>query len=134
MTDHLMLGGYLAYNGASANVTYKPTSVSSFWFEVSGTTKKVIPGLFVGYTENNGAKTASATNAYARSTPISGRGIDHVFRVAPRMEFVSGKFKMGTELEFTTAAYGAAGTDAKVGGTTDKVTNTRFLFLTSYAF
>ncbi|MFM6954901.1 MAG: hypothetical protein ACKOWL_07935, partial [Sphingobacteriaceae bacterium] len=134
MTDHLMLGGYVAYNGTAANATYKPTNVTSMWFEIAGTTKKVIPGLFIGYTKNNGAKDANATNAYARATPVSGRGIDHIFRVAPRMEFVSGKFKMGTELELTTAAYGTANTQAKITGATDKVTNTRFLFLTSYSF
>lgn len=131
--DHLMFGGYLAY-GTSPNITYKPMGVTSYWFEIAGTGKKVIPGLFFGYAKNNGASDAGAVASYARSVTAGAASIDNVLRVAPRMEFVSGKFKFGTEIEITSAAYGAAGTDGKVTGTTTSVTNTRLLFITSYSF
>ena len=133
MYDHLMFGGYLAY-GTTPNITYKPMGVTSYWFEIAGTGKKVIPGLFFGYAKNNGASDAGAVLAYARSVAVNGASIDNVLRVAPRMEFVSGKFKFGSEIEITTAAYGAAGTDGKVGGTTNSVTNTRLLLVTTYSF
>jgi hypothetical protein len=133
MYDHLMFGGYLAY-GAAPSVTYKPMGVTSYWFEIAGTGKNVIPGIFFGYAKNNGASDAGAVASYARSVAANGASIDNVLRVAPRMEFVSGKFKFGTEIEITSAAYGTAGSDGKVAGTTNTVTNTRLLFITSYSF
>ena len=133
MYDHLMFGGYLAY-GTAPNITYKPMGVSSYWFEIVGTGKNIIPGLFFGYAKNNGASDAGAVASYARSVTAGAASIDNVLRVAPRMEFVSGKFKFGTEIEVTTAGYGTAGTDGKVTGTITNVTNTRLLFITSFSF
>ncbi len=133
MYDHLMFGGYLAY-GTAPNITYKPMGVTSYWFDIAGTGKNVIPGLFIGYAKNNGASDPGAVLAYARSVAVSGASIDNVLRVAPRMEFVSGKFKFGTEIEITSAGYGTAGTDGKVAGNITNVSNTRLLFITSYSF
>ena len=131
--DQLMFGGYLAY-GTGTNITYKPMGVTSYWFEIAGTGKKVIPGLFFGYAKNNGASATGAVASYARSVAAGTASIDNVLRVSPRMDFVSGKFRFGTEIEITNAAYGTAGTDGKVTGTTTSVTNTRFLFITVYSF
>lgn len=133
MYDHLMFGGYLAY-GTSPNVTYKPMGVSSYWAEIAGTGKKIIPGIFIGYAKNNGAKTSGAIATYARSVASNGVSINDVMRIAPRIEFVSGKFKIGTEVEYTAAAYGTAGSDGKVTGTLTKVNNTRLLFTTTFSF
>ena len=131
--DQLMFGGYLAY-GTGTNITYKPMGVTSYWIEIAGTGKKVIPGLFFGYAKNNGASATGAVASYARSVAAGTASIDNVLRVSPRMDFVSGKFRFGTEIEITNAAYGTAGTDGKVTGTTTSVTNTRFLFITVYSF
>lgn len=131
--DHLMIGGYLAY-GTSPNITYKPINVSSYWVEITGTSKKVIPGIFFGYTKNNGAKDVNAVASYTRGITAYATSLDNVIRVSPRIEFVSGKFKIGTELEVTSAEYGLASSDAKVSGATNKVTNTRLLFITSFSF
>jgi hypothetical protein len=133
MFDHLMCGGYLAF-GTSPAITYKPIKVASYWAEISGTGKKIIPGLFFGYTKNNGASSTGAVATYARGIVSGGASLDNVLRVAPRMEFVSGKFKFGTEIEYTAAQYGTAGTNAKVAGTKDKVSNTRLLFTTTFSF
>jgi hypothetical protein len=133
MYDHLMFGGYLAY-GTSPNITYKPMGVTSYWAEIAGTGKKIIPGIFFGYVKNDGAKTAGAVASYARSVACNGVSVDHVMRIAPRIEFASGKFKIGTEIEYTAAAYGTAGTNGKVTGTLDKVNNTRLLFTTTFSF
>ncbi len=133
MYDHLMFGGYLAY-GTGTNITYKPMGVTSYWFEIAGTGKKVIPGLFFGYAKNNGASATGAVASYARSVAAGAASIDNVLRVSPRMDFVAGKFRFGTEIEITSAAYGTAGTDGKVTGTTTSVTNTRLLFITVYSF
>jgi hypothetical protein len=135
MYDHLMMGGYLAY-GAAPNITYKPLQVNSMWFEILGTGKSVIPGLFVGYTNNEGSADANSTSVatYARGIAANAASLDHVLRVAPRIEFVSGKFKFGTELEITSAGYGTANTAGKVSTVSADVTNTRVLFVTTYSF
>jgi hypothetical protein len=133
MFDHLMFGGYLAY-GTSPNITYKPMAVTSYWAELAGTGKKLIPGIFFGYAKNNGAKSAGAVATYARSIACNATSIDHTMRIAPRIEFVSGKFKIGTEIEYSAAAYGTAGSDGKVTGSVDKVNNTRILFTTTFSF
>ncbi len=133
--DQLMIGGYLAY-GDAPNITYKPIHVNSYWFEVAGTGKTIVPGFFFGYTKNNGATDAGAITsvAYTRSVAPKAASIDNVLRIAPRLEIVSGKFKFGTEIEITSAAYGTAGTDAKVTGNTNSVTNTRILFVSTFSF
>ena len=108
--------------------------VTSYWAEIAGTGKKLVPGIFFGYAKNNGASAPGAVATYARSVSCNGTSIDNVIRIAPRVEFVSGKFKIGTEIEYTAAAYGTAGTDGKVTGTLDKVNNTRLLFTTTFSF
>lgn len=133
MTDLIMLGGYIAY-GTVPDISYKPTSVSSCWLDICGTGKKVVPGIFAGYTKNEGASDIGGVASYGRGLSVGGRGIDHVMRIAPRIEFVSGKFKFGTELEVTSAAYGTSITSADVTGNTDIVTNVRGLFVTTFSF
>ncbi len=133
MYDHLMIGGYLAYGTAPA-VTYKPITVNSYWVEIMGTGKKVIPGIFVGYTYNNGASKDNAVASYSRGITASKTSIANIFRISPRLETISGKFKFGLEAEITTAAYGAAESNAKVTGTTNSVTDNRILFISSYSF
>jgi hypothetical protein len=134
LTDHLMIGGYMGYVATTGAVeTYDATQTKAYWLDLSGTGKKIVPGLFIGYTRNDGAK-SGATAAYGRSIGVTGRGIKNVFRVSPRIEFISGKFKFGTEMEYTAAQYGSLGTDAKISGATDKINNTRLLFTTTFLF
>lgn len=134
LTDHVMIGGYLGYQPTAKDIeTYKPTRTNAYWFEIAGTGKKVVPGLFAGYTCNQGAA-EGATAAYGRGIAISGRSVKNIYRISPRIEFISGKFKIGTELEYTTAKYGATTNDAKVTGTTDNINNTRLLFTTTFSF
>ncbi len=133
MTDHLMIGGYMGYVTGGQVETYDATKTTAWWFDIAGAGKKTVPGLFIGYTSNGGAATG-ATTAYGRGIGAGGRGIKNVFRVSPRMEFVSGKFKLGTEIEYTSAVYGALGNDSKVTGTTDKINNTRLLLTTTFSF
>ena len=134
LTDHVMVGGYLGYVSTPDSVeSYDPTKTKSYWFDISGTGKKIVPGLFIGYTTNDGAKSGGKA-AYGRSIGINGRGVKDVFRVSPRVEFVSGKFKFGVEIEYTAAHYGVLGTDSKVTGTTDNISNTRALLATTFSF
>lgn len=133
MTDQIMLGGYVAY-GTVPNIYYKPTSISSCWLDIAGSGKTIVPGIFFGYTKNNGASDAGGIASYGRGIAVNGRGIDNVMRVAPRTEFISGKFKFGIELEITTASYGTSNTDAKIIGNTDTVTDVHGLVVTAFNF
>lgn len=133
MYDHLMIGGYLAYGTAPA-ITYKPITVNAYWVEIMGTGKKIIPGIFIGYTYNNGASQDNAVASYSRGITAGKTSLSNVFRIAPRLETISGKFRFGLEAEITTAAYGAASTNAKVTGITNSVTDNRILFISSYSF
>jgi hypothetical protein len=132
MTDQVMLGGYLAYGTASAE-TYKATKTNSVWFELMSNSKTVVPALFVGYTKNAGAD-AGAISAYGRGIGISGRGIDNLFRISPRIDFLAGKFKITPEVEYTRAGWGSLGNDGKVTGTISNTANVRFLLLTQFSF
>ncbi len=136
MTDHVMLGGYLAYGTPAAptvEASYKPTNITSVWGEIHGNGKKVVPGLFVGYCKNNGTD-PSAIAVYGRGIGLTGRsGIDNLIRVAPRVEFIAGKFKIGGEYEYTAAAYGTSTNDSKVGST-ETIANSRLLLLTVFSF
>jgi len=131
--DQLMIGGYLAYGSAPA-ITYKPITVNSYWVEIMGTGKKFIPGIFVGYTSNDGASQDNAVASYTRGITAGKASLANVFRIAPRLETISGKFRFGLELEITSGAYGTAGTNGKVTGTTTTVTDNRMLFISSYSF
>lgn len=131
--DMIMLGGYFAY-GTHGNITYKPDRVNSYWLDFAGTGKKVVPGIFFGYTKNGGASESGAVASYARGITIGGSSLDNLWRISPRCDFISGKFKFGTEVEITSAGYGIAGSNGKVEGTTTSAVNTRILFVTTYSF
>ena len=134
VTAHVMIGGYMGYVSSTGAVeTYAPSKTKSYWLDISGTGKKIVPGIFAGFTSNDGAK-PGAVAAYGRGIGMSGRGIKSVYRISPRVEFVSGKFKFGTEIEYTSAKYGALGTDAKVTGVTNNINNTRLLLTTTFSF
>jgi hypothetical protein len=134
-TNHwVMMGGYLGYKETPTGIeTYKPAKTTATWIDIYGTGKKIVPGLFVGYSVNNGAS-AGATAAYGRAIGVSGRGIKDLIRVAPRLDFISGKLSFRNELEFTQAQYGIRENDAKVTGATDKITNMRYTFSTIFNF
>ncbi|MCX8481043.1 MAG: hypothetical protein ORN58_03900 [Sediminibacterium sp.] len=137
-THWVMMGGFLEYRDANKMVSYKPTKTTSIWGEVYGNGKKWIPGIFIGYTSNDGAN-PGATIGYGRMVGISGYGIKDILRISPRIEYVAGKLKFGVEVEQTTANWGTRGNDGKVitGDATkpiDAITNTRFTFSTIYSF
>lgn len=133
-THWVMMGGYYGYKTSATSIeTYKPAKTTAAWMDIYGTGKKIVPGLFVGYSANNGAK-AGATAAYGRAIGMSGRGVKDLLRVSPRLDFISGKLSFRNELEFTQAQYGTRSNEGKVTGTTDKITNVRFTFSTVFNF
>jgi hypothetical protein len=130
----VMMGGYFGYRADPEGIeTYKPASNTAAWIELIRTSKKITPGLWIGYSSNNGAD-SGATAAYGRAIGVTGRGIKDLFRISPRLDFVSGKLTFRNEFEITNANYGVRGNDGRVSGDTDAITNYRFTFSTIFNF
>jgi hypothetical protein len=135
VTNLVMLGGYVGYSGTSdpAQELYKPTKTNALWFELMSNNPKIAPGLFMGYTVNNGADIQGKT-AYTRGVAVDKRSVKDVFRTSGRIDFKSGKMRFSPELEYTTANWGLADKSGKVAGALTNVGNMRILFSTVYSF
>jgi hypothetical protein len=94
---------------------------------------KVAPGLFIGYTVNNGADVQGKA-AYARGVTVEKRAVKDVVRASGRIDFKSGKMRFSPELEYTAANWGTSDKSGKVLGTLTNVNNVRFLFSTAFTF
>jgi hypothetical protein len=108
--DLTMLGGYAVSSISDPAIKqneYTPFNTASAWTELMTNGKKVQVGIFAGYTQNMG----TSKNVLDYSTTNRGADIQSVYRVSPRVIFISGKFQLMVELESTTAFY--ADKDAK---------------------
>jgi len=127
MSDLLSISGMAldTSGGYTSNKTF------SVWGELSGGKDSIEWGLFSGYTKNDGYKDVVAG-------PIYGLGgtVDNVFRVAPRLGWKSGKMKIGVELEYTSAQYGALASNGKDIDTSgiNSVSNVRASVSAIYGF
>lgn len=132
--DLSMIGGYAAtkiVNTTTGELAYTNINTGSAWMDITTNGKKVQFGLFSGYTKNLGATDTITGATYAR-----GANIDNVFRVSPRVVFISGKLDIGFELEGTYATYGTANSN-KMGAVTSNrraIANTRALLAFTYKF
>jgi hypothetical protein len=130
-TDLMMLGGY-AVSGTIDPMRqireYTNLNTGSMWADISTKGKKMVFGLFTGYSMNMGAVENITGTVYGR-----GSNIDHLFRISPRTMFTEGKLSFAAEAEITSASYGLMRPDGRVTGT-DAVTNVRILLSTIYRF
>jgi hypothetical protein len=135
MCDFFMIGGYGVKN-VKTNGDYEYTNIKT-WNLVSDiftTTGNVRYGLNAGYSKNLGADddlvqdNGSFVGLYSL-----GSNIDYLYQVAPRIEFLAGKMKIGGEVIYTAAAYGTTQLDGTVANS-DIVSSTRFLLHLNYAF
>ncbi len=155
--DLTMLGGY-AISGTSDPIKefkeYTSLQTMATWGEIQTNGKKVQMGLFAGYTQNKGSNKnilsytmpsaiPIATNPYPSATQAINRGADikSVYRISPRIIFISEKFQFMTELDYTSAAYATKDIYGKLnrnekGVITDtyNIANIRFLFAVLYSF
>ena len=131
--DLTMIGGYAVKkvsNPLTGAREYTNLNTVSGWTEVQTNGKKIQFGLFAGYTKNLGSKDSIAGTIYAR-----GSNIDNVYRIAPRVVFISGKLNIALEIEYTAATYGKANGDSKGGVTNETVVaDTRALLAFIYKF
>ncbi|MFP4471231.1 MAG: hypothetical protein ACLFPE_11130 [Bacteroidales bacterium] len=134
-----MIGGYGVTNvtdSVRGLVEYSPMNTMSLWadFNTNGTTLQV--GLFGGYSKNLGMEEEIEGPVYHR-----GMNIEYLWRIAPRLIYNVGKFRISPEIDYTVAAYattsdaGIANIDSK-GKVTDSepVGNLRFLIGVYYFF
>ncbi len=122
MYSMTMLGGYAVsgldstlVSGVSAysSLDYTPIKTMSFWLDFNTNGKKLKVGLFAGYSKNLGTSDKKylfpdgSNQTYAR-----GANIAYAYRIAPRLIYNIGKFRIAPELEYTVAAY--ATKDSKI--------------------
>jgi len=128
--DLMMIGGYAvkATDATTGIRQFTTLNTGNFWIDMTTNGKKVVFGLFSGYSKNMGASDNITGSVYGRGT-----NIDHIFRLSPRISFTEGRLSIAGELEHTTAAYGTQQADGKVTGS-EKVSNLRLLLSTIYRF
>lgn len=135
MYNFVMLGGYGVKN-VKSNGDYEYTNIktSSIWSDIYTKTGKVRYGFFAGYTKNLGADENLATNdkgfvgLYSR-----GSNIDYVYQFGPRIQLHYGKFMIGTQMLYTSAAYGKTQINGKVSNSKE-VGSSRFMIHLKYSF
>jgi hypothetical protein len=133
LTHFVMLGGYGSYANTNGIDSYKPTKTTAFWVDLASNKAKVAPGVFFGYTKNNGLSDAGYKAVFMRG--ISGtRILDNVWRTSARIDFKENKFKLSPEIEYTAATWGDVTTDAKAGANKENVGNFRALISAVYSF
>jgi hypothetical protein len=138
--DLAMLGGY-AVNQITDSTTgakdFSNMNTASIWLDMNTNGKNIQFGLFAGYTKNLGSSENILTDSYYTKELFYARGsnIDNVYRITPRVVFISGKLEIGAEIEHTVAVYGTANGDKKGGVTKGMaVANTRGLLTFVYKF
>lgn len=131
LSDLMMIGGYAvrATNAADGQEEYTGIKVLSTWAEIVYG-KELEFGLFGGYSKNLGADENISGSYYGRAT-----NIDNLLRISPRVQWNSGKSRISTELEYTSAAYGKNNNSNK-GKVIDTktVSNLRLLLAVYYFF
>jgi hypothetical protein len=131
--DMVMIGGYgvkeITDTATGAKV-FTNLNTASIWVDFQTNGKKIQFGLFGGYSKNMGSNDSIKGAIYAR-----GSNIDYLYRVAPRVVFISGKLSIALEGEYTFAMYGTANGNKKGLVTNTKaVDNTRILLAFIYNF
>ncbi|MDI6803569.1 MAG: hypothetical protein QME58_06950 [Bacteroidota bacterium] len=131
LADLMMLGGYAAVRIDTVTDLQEYANLSSYsmWGDLTYG-KEIEFGLFAGMTKNLGATENITNKIYGR-----GENIDNVIRISPRVQWTSGKTKIATELEYTTAAYGKIVHDKKaIIEQAHVVSNLRILVAAFYYF
>jgi hypothetical protein len=135
MNNFFLIGGYGVKNvKANGDYEYTNTNTWNLVSDVFTTTGKVRYGLNAGYSKNLGTEDdlAKEDGSFV-GLYILGSNIDYLYQLAPRLEFLAGKMKIGGEIIYTGAAYGTTQVDGTVTNS-DVVSSTRFLLHFYYAF
>lgn len=131
--DMVMIGGYgvkQLTDTTTGSKEFTNLNTVSLWTDFQTNGKKVQFGLFGGFSKNIGSQDSIKGAIYAR-----GANIDYLYRVAPRVIFISGKLNIAFETEYTFAMYGLKNGDGKGKVTNGSaIKNTRALLSFIYNF
>jgi hypothetical protein len=146
-TSFIMLGGYVGYTPTTGPglETYSTMATQSFWIDLTGKTKKIIPGFFAGFSQNDGANNpiSGKAVAYGFSNAVGGiaasgnattRTINYIYRLAPRIEVPIKNLKFGLEAEYSAAEWGNADNSGRAVSDLNLVGTWRVLFATVLKF
>ncbi len=135
-TDMTMLGGYAvdSVNPTPDDQTYRNLNGISFWNDTEITkSKTVIPGWFIGFAKNLGARGPICQNVVDADGKVTdkrifgiGTDLNYLFRFSPRVLWKVKNFALGIELEYTRAGYGTIDCNGDVV-CLDPVGNTRIM-------
>jgi hypothetical protein len=129
LTHFAMIGGFGAKDITVDDYDYSALRTFSTWADIS-TSGDLQFGLMTGYSANLGASKDYTSLGYGRSETLAS-----VYRVAPRVVFVSNKFQIGFEYSLTGAVYGTVfDNKGKATTTDDAVYNNRFMLSFAYSF
>ena len=137
LANFVMLGGFTGKTEAGKVETYDPIKTTAFWVDIASNGKSIAPGVFFGYTKNNGSGDDNSTATFANySRGVSGnRVVDKVWRASGRVDFKQNKFRISPEIEYTLATWGDL---VKSNGTADTnkkdLGNFRTMISCSYSF
>lgn len=103
LNDHLMMGGFgVSHTDPLTHKrTYSPLNYHSVWVNTQLSFGHWQPSLFAGFTANSGSREVLTGPVYARDADIG-----YVYRMAPMITYVNGRFSFMAEVEYTAAAYG----------------------------
>jgi hypothetical protein len=137
LNNLVMLGGFTGKTITGGVETYDPIKATAFWIDLASNGKAIAPGLFFGYTKNNGSSddnTVATFVNYMRG--VSGtRVIDDVWRASARVDFKKNKFRVTPELEYTAATWGdLIKSNATASTNQTEVANFRAMVSCAYSF
>ncbi len=138
--NFVMLGGFAGYTKTGELEKYEASKTSAFWLDIASNGKSIAPGIFFGYTSNNGTGkdglAAGETVKYYMRGVSGSRVIDNVMRVSARVDFKQNKFRITPELEYTAAQWGDLNTkaDATADANAKDVANFRAMISCAYSF
>lgn len=137
LNNLVMLGGFTGKTVIGGVETYDPIKTTAFWIDLASNGKTVAPGLFFGYTKNNGSSNDNTVATYVNyMRGVSGtRVIDKVWRTSARVDFKKNKFRVTPELEYTAASWGDLVKSNATASTNIKdVGNLRVMVSCAYSF
>jgi len=134
LTNFVMLGGYVGFNDGVNPMTYKGTITNSCWFEIASNNPKRAPGLFFGYTNQEGISSSdSPTDIFARGIN-STRAVKSMWRSSARIDFKQNKMRITPEIEYTSATHADTQPNLSISGNENVVGNFRATVSMVYSF
>ena len=131
--SHLtMIGGFGAtsYDPETGRYEYAPTRAVTSWVDATYG-QKWRAGLFLGYTDNLGAKKDFISTGYFWAFEV--KNIDYVYRAVPSIAYFAKNLEVALEADDTVAGYGDVAIDGNTKALRD-VSNLRTSLIVKYKF